>query len=455
MVMNDRRLTVNQIANAVSISHERVENILHNKFGVSKVSTQWVPWLLTPDQKHTRLVMLQENFAHFEADSVGFLESVLTQDGCRVHHSEPETKRQSMQWKHPFHPSEEGQSGVIGREGDGLSFLGCNGFIQDQSSYVFDCQTSKIERILLNRGKKSVLGQGYAELNLASDMTTDYLRQVLSFYGLSNKVTATVTDNGSNFVKAFKMYQPVDSDSEEYDEEEDEVTFTDVVDALYTEGDGEFFLPPHHRCASHTINLISTNDVEKWLTGSPDTTATYGSGVAKCTALWTKASHSTVASELVEEVSRRKLLVPMSTRLNSFYEAVTRITKIPISDLNGLCIKLGIKGFTDKEYQFLGEYSVARKPLTVALDILQGEDHCFYSTILLTLEVLMSKTLALKVHLSKMTAGLPDVIVQVDIIQVLLVVPQKEKESLAQRNWQYHRQQVVMLHPGIIAQRNY
>lgn len=63
-------------------------------------------------------------------------------------------------------------------------------------------------------------------------------------------MTATVTDNGSKFVKAFKMCQPVDYDSEEYDEEEDEVTFTDVADALYTEGDGEFFLPPHHRCAS-------------------------------------------------------------------------------------------------------------------------------------------------------------------------------------------------------------
>lgn len=245
------------------------------------------------------------------------------------------------------------------------------------------------------------------------DVIAAEIEQVHSFYGLSNKVTATVTDNGSNFVKAFKMYQPLDSDSEGHEEEENEVTFTNVADALYTEGDGEFFLPPHHRCASHTMNLISTNDVEKWLTASPDTKATYRSGIAKCTALWTKASRSTVASELVEEVSRRKLLVPTSTRWNSFFEAVTRITEIPISDLNGLCVKLGIKGFTDKEYQFLGEYTVVMKPLTVALDILQGEDNCFYGTILPTLEVLMSKTLALKVHLSKMTAGLPDVIVQV------------------------------------------
>ena len=40
MVMDDRRLTVNQIANAVGISRERVENILHNELGMSKVGAK-------------------------------------------------------------------------------------------------------------------------------------------------------------------------------------------------------------------------------------------------------------------------------------------------------------------------------------------------------------------------------------------------------------------------------
>lgn len=34
------------------------------------------------------------------------------------------------------------------------------------------------------------------------------------------------------------------------------------------------------------------------------------------------------------------------------------------------------------------------KPLTVALDTLQGEDNCYYGSLLPTLEILMSKTLA-------------------------------------------------------------
>ena len=54
--------------------------------------------LLTPDQKLTRLVMSEASLARFEADPDRFVERFLTQDECWVHHFEPETKRQSMQW---------------------------------------------------------------------------------------------------------------------------------------------------------------------------------------------------------------------------------------------------------------------------------------------------------------------------------------------------------------------
>ena len=73
MVMDDRRLTVNQIANTVGISRERLGNILHKELDMSKVSARWVPRLLTSDLKHTRLVMSQANLAVFEADPVSFI----------------------------------------------------------------------------------------------------------------------------------------------------------------------------------------------------------------------------------------------------------------------------------------------------------------------------------------------------------------------------------------------
>ena len=38
MVMDDKHLTVNHIANVIRIFHKRVKNILHKKHGMSKVS---------------------------------------------------------------------------------------------------------------------------------------------------------------------------------------------------------------------------------------------------------------------------------------------------------------------------------------------------------------------------------------------------------------------------------
>ena len=123
MVMDDRRLTVYQIADAFGISRELVENILHKALGILKVSARWVLRLLKPDQKHNRLVVSQVNLAVFGSDRDGFLECLLTLDECWGDYFEAETKRQPMQWKHP---SKEG--GVVCRENDDLLFLGCKGY---------------------------------------------------------------------------------------------------------------------------------------------------------------------------------------------------------------------------------------------------------------------------------------------------------------------------------------
>lgn len=96
------------------------------------------------------------------------------------------------------------------------------------------------------------------------DVMANKIEQIHSSYGRSHKVTACVTDNGSNFVKAFRMFesQPDNgSDSDELSDDEEAVTFTDVSEVLSTESDATYSLPPHLRCASHTLNLISKNDL--------------------------------------------------------------------------------------------------------------------------------------------------------------------------------------------------
>ncbi|KAL3060838.1 hypothetical protein OYC64_015224 [Pagothenia borchgrevinki] len=129
-------------------------------------------------------------------------------------------------------------------------------------------------------------------------------------------MTACVTDNGSNFVKAFKEHQQRQVESEEDEVDGDgEADFTDLHSVLAAARDDNArdrlcVLPPHHRCAAHTLNLIANNEVDNWLSSNVESKAVYCSATAKCSALWTKASRSTVASEFLEEVSGRKLIVP-------------------------------------------------------------------------------------------------------------------------------------------------
>ena len=166
-------------------------------------------------------------------------------------------------------------------------------------------------------------------------------------FEICGKVTATITDNGSNFVKAFKTFavDPTPSstseeveqieDSDQDEEEEEEATFENVCDVLTLDPEEdddymqvEYELPPHERCTAHTLNLVASSDIDKSLSSSSPTKNIYRSSFAKCTSLWNKASRSvaldhqtirpTVASDHVEATLKRKVTVPSSTRWNSY-----------------------------------------------------------------------------------------------------------------------------------------
>ena len=74
--------------------------------------------------------------------------------------------------------------------------------------------------------------------------------------------------------------------------------------------------------------------------------------------------------------------------------------------MNELCTKLELRCFTEREFKFLKEYSAVLKPVSRGLDILQGEDNCFFGSLLPTLEAIIKKVVTLKSDLSSMTVGL-------------------------------------------------
>ena len=71
-----------------------------------------------------------------------------------------------------------------------------------------------------------------------------------------------------------------------------------------------------------------------------------------------------------------------------------------------MCTKLELRCFNDKEFTFLTEYCKVLYPLVRGLDILQGEENCFYGTLLPTLVTIIKKTKATSNGLSTMTTGL-------------------------------------------------
>lgn len=73
ILMHDRRLSINQIANIHSISREMIGNTLHNDIGITKVVQRWMPCLLTTDQKYTRLFTSRQNLTLFQTDPASIL----------------------------------------------------------------------------------------------------------------------------------------------------------------------------------------------------------------------------------------------------------------------------------------------------------------------------------------------------------------------------------------------
>lgn len=104
-IMQDRRVTIRYIAATHHISKTSVERIIHEHLHMNKVSARWVPRMLSEDQKRKRVMVSQQLLGEYRADPESFLAHVVTQDETWVHHFDPETKSQSMQWKHSTSPT--------------------------------------------------------------------------------------------------------------------------------------------------------------------------------------------------------------------------------------------------------------------------------------------------------------------------------------------------------------
>jgi hypothetical protein len=92
-----------RVADIVGISCGSAQAIVHDDLGYHKVCVRWVPKQLTAQHKQQRVDVATRFLQHHEEDP-GILEQIVTGDETWVHHYEPDSKRQSMEWKHQSSP---------------------------------------------------------------------------------------------------------------------------------------------------------------------------------------------------------------------------------------------------------------------------------------------------------------------------------------------------------------
>ena len=207
------------------------------------------------------------------------------------------------------------------------------------------------------------------------------LCDIMKSHGIElQKVQRIVTDNGSNFAKAFREYAYDPTADEEPDENDDEeLLFNNIENAL--QATDVIRLPQNQPCASHTLSLICVTDVSKIIRKSP---------LAKCYGIWNKIGRSTHAAEIVKKECGRQLTTPCPTRWNSLYDCISLLLQFR-SKLEIICERLALPALRETDLAYLEKYKMTMKPIAVALDRLQGEHRSFYGELAPTIFTIEKK----------------------------------------------------------------
>ena len=77
VILQDHRVKVSDIAHELSISAGTVSSIIHSVLMMSKISSRWVPRMLTPELKVCQQQFSQENLDTLRANPENFFSRIL------------------------------------------------------------------------------------------------------------------------------------------------------------------------------------------------------------------------------------------------------------------------------------------------------------------------------------------------------------------------------------------
>jgi histone-lysine N-methyltransferase SETMAR len=103
-VQADRRVSIAQLEIRFNLSRGTIWDIVHERLGYRKVCFKWVPRQLTDEHKKRRMGSSLMLHQRYEEHGEAFLSRIITGDKSWVFHCTPESKVESMTWKHPHSP---------------------------------------------------------------------------------------------------------------------------------------------------------------------------------------------------------------------------------------------------------------------------------------------------------------------------------------------------------------
>jgi len=106
LILSDRRVTVEDICAHTGLTHGTVMRIIKEDLQMTKVSARWLPKMLYDSKKEIQMTCSEEMLTGHHSDP-HFLEKLVTVDETWIPLFNPETKRQSKQWKHSDSPPQK------------------------------------------------------------------------------------------------------------------------------------------------------------------------------------------------------------------------------------------------------------------------------------------------------------------------------------------------------------
>jgi len=100
LIRENRRVKVSEIVKELQIAAGSIENIIHKHLHTSKVSSRWLPQNLSLHDQLQGVASCRELLDLYTSDKEKFRGRLVTAAEMWIHHWYPESKLESMQWKH-------------------------------------------------------------------------------------------------------------------------------------------------------------------------------------------------------------------------------------------------------------------------------------------------------------------------------------------------------------------